>query len=153
MTDTDNILDAAENSYCNVEKAEWTGEVTNYFCVLLDCGHRLHCSRDRLRGRMMCMICVTNKLVKSDEQHTHISTPRGTCDRGAIIVPPDEADRSEGLRNMTQEERLASMAARNAAHCGCQWVPDPSCIEGTVFRPCSYHREYSLMTQGRSIGS
>jgi hypothetical protein len=87
MTDTENILDAAENSYSNIEKAEWTGEATNYYCVLLDCGHRLHCSRDRLRGRMMCMICLTGKLVKSDEQHAHISTPRGTCDRGAIIVP------------------------------------------------------------------
>lgn len=30
MTDTENILDAAENSYSNVQKAEWTGEVTNY---------------------------------------------------------------------------------------------------------------------------
>lgn len=71
MTDTENILDAAENSYSNVEKAEWTGEVTNYYCVLLDCGHRLHCSRDTLRGRMMCMVCLTSKLVKIDEQHAH----------------------------------------------------------------------------------
>ena len=72
--DTDNILDAAEASYSKVEKAEWTGEVTNYFCVLLDCGHRVHCSRDALRGRMLCMGCLNDKL-KGDEQHDHQPTP------------------------------------------------------------------------------
>ena len=77
MTDIDNIIDAAETSYSNVQKAEWTGEATNYFCVLLDCGHRVHCSRDTLRGRMMCMVCLTAKLVKNDEQHAHQPDPAG----------------------------------------------------------------------------
>ena len=82
MTETEeNILDAAEHSYCNVEKAEWTGDATNYYCALLDCGHHLHCSRDTLRGRMLCMTCLTKKLYpKTDELHAHSPSPEPDID-------------------------------------------------------------------------
>ena len=100
MTDIDNIIDAAETSYSNVQKAEWTGEATNYFCVLLDCGHRVHCSRDTLRGRMMCMVCLTAKLVKNGTLKTYPGLPHGMTTTHAERVNADllefiKADRLE----------------------------------------------------------